>query len=437
LIDNTVAEIYQGDKASEIRRRLMEEDYSICDVDACPYLAMDDIENHIIETEKVPEYPSELYLGFENICNYSCRSCFLRHWMRENKDIDLEKYYTKIEEKLQPILPYIKRISANGLGEVFCSKHTLNILANWKPLGNPDEIEVSIESNGSLFDEKHWKQIENIGKYKVSVHISVMSFDEPIYQYLSGTKLPISVVENNLRFIKSLREKEIINYFEIATVVQEQNFRTMPDFVQKCLEEFEPDYIRLRPYESWGAQNPIEAWFSDVRNPKHPYYGEYKKVMSNQIINHPTVHDWSGKRDTENRISFPYEITYYKWEIVSEIYRNIDCIIEKVKSYHDGNEVAIYGIAEIGKTLINELTARGYKVAYIIDKNCKDSAYKDIKIYKLSEADKLDKDVPIIVTPISYDSQIFAELGQCKFNNIISIKDLMSDQKLSSEMKEL
>ena len=41
-----------------------------------------------------------------------------------------------------------------------------------------------------------------------------------------------------------LREKEIVNRFEIATVICERNFRQMPDFVKRSLE-FEPDSIKI------------------------------------------------------------------------------------------------------------------------------------------------------------------------------------------------
>jgi wyosine [tRNA(Phe)-imidazoG37] synthetase (radical SAM superfamily) len=442
LIDNTMVEIYHSDKAKELRKCLINGDYSHCVIDACPYLAMDDLDNHMLEIDEIPKYPSELYLAYENVCNYACTSCTLHRTMMENKGLDLEKYYSKIEERLQPLLPHIKKISANGCGEVFCSKHILDILANWKPLADPDEIEVDLESNGSLFDEKHWKQIENLGQYKLSVAISVMSFDEPIYQYLSGTKLPVSVVENNLRFIKSLREKGIVNYFEIATVVQEQNFRTMPAFVKECIEEFKPDYIRLRPYKPWGAQSPVESWFTDVRNPEHPYYREYKKVMSDPIFHHPTVHDWSGGRDSDERVPFPYKVVYdlshYKWAIISEIYNNMDGIVDKIKCIYSGNDIVIWGIAEIGKTLLKELQGRGYNVPFIIDQNCKDEDYIGINIYTLNDAEKQNNnDFLVIITPLMYDTTIMNALNKSIFDNFVSVKDLISDKKLSDEMKGL
>lgn len=221
LSNQTLKEIYHSEKANELRSKKYRNDYSQCDIDSCPFLAMRDIDNHKVEIEEVPEYPEELYLAYENVCNYSCTSCNIHQIMKKNSTKDLTKGYDKIESEIRNVLPYLKKISANGLGELFCSKRILKLLSEWKPIAPKDEISVLLETNGSLFDEKHWKQIENLGQYNLSVAITIMSFDERTYQYLSGTKIPITQIEDNLNFVKSLRKKGIINHLELATVVQE------------------------------------------------------------------------------------------------------------------------------------------------------------------------------------------------------------------------
>lgn len=306
LSHQSLSEIYHGRRANELRERMFSGDYSMCDIDACPLLAMDILDEHMVEIDEVPEYPDGLYLAFENVCNYSCTCCTIHDTMTKNQLKDIENGYDKIEEQIKDIMPHLKTISANGLGELFCSKRTLKLLSEWRPLAPAEEVSVILESNGSLFDEKHWKQIENLGQYHLSVAITVMSFEESTYQFLSGTKLPITQIENNLHFIKKLREQGVVDYFEIATVVQERNFREMPAFVRRCIEEYEADYIRLRPYEPSGSMDPEMEWFTDIRNPKHPHYEEYKKVMENEIFKHPRVYEWSGGRDTENIRRFPY-----------------------------------------------------------------------------------------------------------------------------------
>lgn len=331
LSHQSMEEIFHGKYANELRERLLNNDYSMCKIDACPYLAMNDIDNHLVEIDEIPEYPEELHLAFENVCNYHCMSCTIHDVMLKNRAKDLESGYNKIEKELEEVLPHVKRLGANGCGELFVSKRILKLLSEWKPLASPEEITVFLETNGSLFDEEHWKQIENLGQYHLSVAITVMSFDEPTYQLLSGTRLPISQIEDNLRFVKSLREQGIVNYFEIATVVQERNFRTIPEFARRCIKEFGADYVRLRPFMPWGSQEPEIEWFMDIRNPKHPYYSEYKEIQKDEIFRHPLVHDWSGGLDSACVQTFPYKLSYFKEQILTEIMSNIDDIVCRLK----------------------------------------------------------------------------------------------------------
>lgn len=434
-----IKQIYHSERAYDLREKLMNGDYSLCNIDECPYLAMNDMNNHMIEIDDIPEYPTELYLGFEEICNYSCTCCNIQHTMRMNKEKNLQDGYDKIEEQLKELLPHLKKISANGLGELFCSKRTLKLLSEWKPLSPAEEISVVLETNGSLFDNTHWKQISNLGQYNLSVAITVMSFDEVTYQYLSGTTLPICQIEENLRFVKNLREKEIINYLELATVVQERNFRTLPEFVKRCIEEFGADAVRLRPYAPSGSQKPEIEWFMDVRNPNHPYYTEYRSVMENVIFKHPKVKDWSGGRDTFNLKEFPYSTL--KWsnlveKCLTNIILNIDAVLEQVRNHiKESGPVVIYGFGNMGKSLAKLLMDKGIVPEYILDKNKSHDTFWGIEIYNMIEVGKLDKKVTVIITPLRQIEEIRGDLLKREYQgNFLCIKDIVTDKALVEEL---
>lgn len=439
LSNQTLKEIYHSEKANELRSKKYRNDYSQCDIDSCPFLAMRDIDNHKVEIEEVPEYPEELYLAYENVCNYSCTSCNIHQIMKKNSTKDLTKGYDKIESEIRNVLPYLKKISANGLGELFCSKRILKLLSEWKPIAPKDEISVLLETNGSLFDEKHWKQIENLGQYNLSVAIIIMSFDERTYQYLSGTKIPITQIEDNLSFVKSLRKKGIINHLELATVVQERNFRTLPEFVEKCINVFEADSVRLRPYEPWGSREPEIEWFTDVRNPKHPYYLEYRDIMKEEIFKHPKVQDWSGGRDTFNLREFPYRSL--KWSNLAErsltdIILNKETVIEQIRDHINNNhQIIIYGIGNVGKVLVKVCLENKIRPAYILDKNKPYASFENIEIYNLTETERLEKRVVIFITPLRENEKIREDLKNLGYeDNFVYIKDLVKDKLLVEEL---
>ena len=439
LTEKSMKEIWHGEYASQLRSRLMEGDYSQCIVDACPYLAMDDLESHLIEVDELQEYPEELHLAYENVCNYRCTSCTVPGMMQRNRTENLKQSYDIIEQRLEEVLPHIKRISANGCGELFVSKRILKLLADWKPLAPAEEVEVMLETNGSLFDEIHWKQIENLGQYYLSVSITVMSFDEPAYQFLSGTTLPITQIESNLHFVKGLREKGIVNYFEIATVVQERNFRFLPEFARRCVEEFGADYVRLRPYMPWGADRPEIEWFADIRNPKHPYYMEYKKVMENKIFSHPLVHDWSGGKDSECSKGFPNsfssKVFYLKEQILADIVLNTEKVMKKIKNSINGDKIIVYGLGNIGKVLLMKLEEYGIKPECALDKYQSEGVFGKVTVCRPEQAVSTSPNTDIVITPLTQTGLISEELKALGYTGrIIWLGNMLSDEGLVSEV---
>lgn len=413
LLDKSFEELYHGEIANRVRDRLIRGDYCECKVDDCPWLACNEMHDHMVELDDIPQYPDSLYLAYENVCNYNCSTCNIHERMKEANYSEIEQRYDKIEEALKDVLPHVKHIGANGQGEVFVSKRILKILQNWQPMAPKEECSVAIETNGSLFNRENWKKLENLGQYYLKVAVTVMSFDEYTYQSLSGTKLPISQVENNLRFIKSLRDSGVIDELEIATVVQERNFREMPEFVQKSIEEFGADYVRLRSFVPWGKKPIEEEWFTDVRNPYHPYYDEYVEVMKNPIFRNPKVHDWSGGIGTtlgehphRKRLNYALEKIRIQQKYILEKDEFYNSILHHIPL---GEKVIIYGIGEIGKLLVEALREK-YEIVLIIDNNYDDCKYEGIPVISMKKVKDFDIDSYIIITPLGDSGLIKRDL---------------------------
>ncbi len=404
IFEQSFDEIYHGERANKYRERLWAQDYSKCLKAHCPYCAKDTVDSVLVDVDEVPKYPNRLDLSFENVCNYNCPSCTVHCMMEANKGTDLEKKSQYIEDQIRPLLPHIKFISANGFGELFVSKHTLNILADWKPLAPKEECTVILETNGSLFNAENFKKIENLGQYYLWVIVTVMSFDEHVYQACSGTKLPITTIEANLRYIKSLREQGIINYLQLTTVVQERNFRTLPELIKRFIEEFGADEVRLRSYTPWGRFDKATEWFSDVTNPYHPYHEEWLEVRKDPIFKHPKVDDWSGGNDSELG-EHPYKYGVYNAQIMSQMIINKDSVKDKIKAF--SKKFVVYGVGIMGKTLIDFMKGENC-IQYAIDKNANGEEYSGCPIINLEDCEKVDKDVDIIVS-IMYDNRIINE----------------------------
>ena len=374
LTENTLEELWNGEKAQTIFKQLAQGDYSVCRQHSCPYLSSSKKEVPLIEIDEFPKFPTHLWLAYEEVCNYKCTVCW--HPTSElfnlhNKQID--EMRDTIEKNLVPVLPNIKHMYANGCGELFASENILKRLADWKPVAPPEECSVTLETNGSLFDEQHWKQIENLGQYNLHVAITIMSFDEHTYQTLSGTKLPISKLENNLRFVKSLREQGIINHLQLATVVQERNFRMLPEFIRRCIEEFGADSVRLRPYTTGNQATPEMKWITDVKNANHPHHEEYLKVLEDPIFKNPKVDDW-GMIDENYKWDLPYKVALQNEMTARTVENNIICkflmdesFLKDLNNYlrTRGKSIIVHGAKAIGLFMAKNFLVSRLNVSYI------------------------------------------------------------------------
>ena len=448
LKDASLYEIWHGEAANKARAEVAAGDYSDCIIDSCPYLSQGSIEEHRIELDKIPEYPEHLWLAYDHNCNYACPVCDQNH--NEGR---LEDSYNMIYEKVKDVLPHLKFISANGLGELFVSKSMLKILSEWKPLAPKEECSVHLETNGSLFDEKHWKQIENLGQYHLGVAITVMSFDEKTYQICSGMKLPVSRIENSLAFVKKLRDQGIINYLELCTVVQERNFRTLPELTRRFIEEFGADVVRLRPFLPLGVQSPETEWFTDVRGAHHPYHKEYLEVMKDPIFKHPKVNDWSGGRDSQTPDLKTY-LANHGWPIgrtdalpqctpvpldagkdkanyeVIKVFAVEEKMPAKLAKYfllHRIQKVAVYGLSFVAHAFLEALSKTDVEVERIIDKRLCGCPSHGLTISCVGDLPQ-DYTLPIIVTAPFYFEEIKKEIeARVPYPCIINIKDIVAE----------
>lgn len=431
LLEDDLYKIYHSEAADRVRKPMIEGTYADCQIDQCPFLANNTLDEHSIELDEIPEYPSELYLAYEGLCNYHCTCCTSYMHMKETAEHDWEENYDKIEESLKDVLPHIKKISANGRGELFCSPRILKILSAWRPLAPAEEVSVELETNGSLFNEKNWAKISNLGQYNLKVDITIMSFDEAVYQYLSGTKLPLENLINNLKFVKKLRDEGIINCLELATVMQERNFREMPEFARRCLEEFGADCVRIRAIMPGGPLDPRVQWFMDVRNPYHPYYEEYRKVIENDIFKNPKVSLWSGDLDS-SRGTYPAERELKYAQQIQKV-MNEDQFSDKISHYlekNDATDIWLYGITPVTKAMARHIQLdERINISGVLDKYSRQKQLLDIPISNPMDMnmESIDKSI-IVVTVFNREEEIRRDLKHIGYSGkIITTDELLQE----------
>lgn len=372
---------------------MKDETYDYCNAEECPYMANGELEDHIIELDEIPDYPQELSLAYDNHCNYKCTCCVARK--NDPFDPEVEK---KIEQEIRVALPHIKCCTGNGQGEFFVSPSIMRVVSEWEP----EKIEnatFSLESNGSLFTPENWEKVKNLANANLTVVVTVHSFEEAAYQYLSGTNLKIDQIINNLKFIKQLRDEGKVNTFVIATVVQERNFRTLPQFLDRCLNEFGADRITVRRFLPERAMDENIEWFFDVRNPLYPYHNEYLKMMKAPILKDPRVFVWTGD-NLSKRGELPARANY---RVLKDLFF-IENIGKKLSDYfieHGYKKIVLYALTDITNALIKVLAGQKVEIEYIYDRNSKLTEWQGYEVRKPQNHNLIVTDSPILVTLIA------------------------------------
>ena len=437
LTENTFEELWNGERAQNFFKRLAKQDYSLCDAHNCPYLASEDKEVPLVEIDEFPKMPTRLMLAYEQICNYRCTVC--AEWRHDFFNVHNEKFESLIkiiEKNLKPVLPKIKNISANGRAELFASKHILKLLANWKPLAPKEECSVVLETNGSLFNKKNWKQIENLGQYNLHVAITVMSFDERTYQTLSGCRLPIKKLEDNLRFVKSLREKSIINHLEIATVIQERNFRTLPEFTKRCIKEFGADSVRLRPYIPVDQSPPEFKFFADIKNVNHPYHEEYVQVLQDPIFKNPKADNW-GTLNENYKWDLPYKVELnnranlqkIENQVLTKLIINpsaLDDLINFLKN--NLQSIILHSAKPIGLLIAKKLIESNCKINYITDFELTGS-FNGVSILPLNQVPPTARNAKILLAEVQVNPNTLRQFRNMGYSgDFIGIQSLLENK---------
>lgn len=86
-------------------------------------------------------------------------------------------------------------------------------------------------------------------------------------------------------------------------VIQDSNFRQIPQFIQKSID-YDADDIVLRPIFKWFGMQEDELLYKNILNPCHPYYQEYLEILKNPLCQDKRVFNW-GYNVEQEAVPFP------------------------------------------------------------------------------------------------------------------------------------
>lgn len=419
LLQNSLEEIWTGEKAERVRKSILDGSYECCNKVACPYCANDSLadlnEMEIEEISNAGNLPTEFNAAFDYTCNHACPSC--RHGVFKPSEVyrdNMKKIYSEIKEALQKA----HFLSMDGNGDCFASSYMMQILSELNPVY--DDFKLELETNGVLCDEKHWEKIKHLSRYNIGIAVTPNSFNRQTFKYLSGGFDNVDKVIENLYFLKKLRKENTIKHFEISIVVQDTNYKELPAFVRRCIEDFECDRVVIKPVYYWFALTPEEYWFKDILNPKHPYFNDYMEVLKDPILQHEKVFFWGGAKNIHKAKEHPAHNFKMYFDVFANIMKNDEPeqALETALLKKGCDRVALYGVNDMSQMMYRLLKKTRIQVVGFIDRDAKVDEFCSMKVTKFDTYDPEMVDT-ILVSNFAFLSNVTKDLRFREFKGQI------------------
>lgn len=284
--------------------------YTFCDKTMCPLFVSKQKENNLYwdrPYKKMKDFPETLALGYDATCNLCCKTC--RNQLFIAQGAEKEKLKDITNRIKNQYLSHCKFLILAGDGEVFLSTLYKDIYQD--PNCNPDYIRLL--SNGLLFNQKNWESFIKNKTSKIMLTVSIDAATKDTYEKIRRNG-NFDVLQENMKFASQLRKEGALKYLRINFVVQRENFKEMPLFVQWG-EELGVDEIFFTKILNWGTYKKeefenISMMQSDGVTPKQELIEVLNNpIMGSNIVDMGTIH-YAHKQDWIDVVE-----NYYMWEL--------------------------------------------------------------------------------------------------------------------------
>ena len=289
IFSDNYEEIWNSERVKELRKKILNKDYSLCDKNSCPYckrqlfpLSKRTLKKSFWKKDHpsfqihMKKSPVSVKLGYDSECNIACKMC--RDKIICLSDEELELFNSRIDSLLIPLLNDVQVLEVNVKGDPFASRHS-RLLAE-KVAKKYKHIKFDFQTNGILCTENMLKQLkislDRIYAIRVSIHAATAETYSKIVQ--NGEKF-FPVILENFKFLSLAREKHSFMFF-LHFVVSAVNYKEIPDFIRMA------EHFGARPFfwELRQVQYNYTALDNDfIVEPDHPLHEDLKKVLRNPL----------------------------------------------------------------------------------------------------------------------------------------------------------
>lgn len=270
--------VWNSHRAKTLRNLLINNDYSICDLNTCIQMELIDkqeISKYFVEGTDIVKMPDTIYMGWDYDCNVACITC--RSQLIKNDSNTLENLKS-IEAGVLEACKTAKLFYTSGNGDPFGSSYARDLIKKVVEI-NPD-IKFFIHTNGVLCTEKIAEELnikDKIVKVIFSIHSACKETYDKIVKYGNYER-----VMQNVEWISNLKKAGQIETFIMAFVVEKFNYKDMPEFV-RIAEKYDA-LASFRYYRQWA--NNTEYKYNDmaVFEEWHEEHAQFLSVLKDDVF---------------------------------------------------------------------------------------------------------------------------------------------------------
>jgi len=294
LNDNTVEEVFNSKGAQEIRESMLDGSFKFCNHKICPVIQSlnpDVLMDKGSEEERYKKtkglQPKMYNLCYDESCNLSCPSC------RANKILYTEgPVYERKKKIQQKIIDFVFskenkencRMNITGSGDPFGSKLFRELLFSVDGREFPN-VTIDLQTNGVMFTPRYWDKIKKIHNNLGSVYLSLDAAKEETYNITRRGGDWKRVIEN-IKFLSTKRREKKFKWFRLDFVVQNVNFKEMPDFVELG-KQLGVDQVYFSLVIDWGTWPKEEYERQCVWKKSHHNFEDFLNMLKR-----PEFDDW-------------------------------------------------------------------------------------------------------------------------------------------------
>ncbi len=265
----------------KMRASILDGSFRYCNRQSCPHIIRMDLykksaityartKNIIAQKKVVIPDARHVVLGYDRYCNLKCPSCRADFVHYSKEQIEALKNFADTE--VIPLLEKTEMLALSRSGEALLSPHSLYILGNLSPAGNP-KLTIYLTTNGSHDMRAKWKHLGAVAGLIKRISVSIDGAGKEVFEQL---RYPAKwdAITNTMEFFAEKLTSGELEAVTVNFVMQKANFRQLRDILHLCIQ-WRVSNLRLSRIIDFD--NLYSSGFRDkaVHLPQHPLHEDF------------------------------------------------------------------------------------------------------------------------------------------------------------------